>query len=365
MNFDSIIALIKGEYDGRKLLIWGAWEIGWELAQVLKQNHLEPYAYVDSNHYVKDYKGYPVMTPDILHTDNKAEYYLVISLVEHSSVYKKLEQNQWKEFEDFIYCGKTVNLTSCKNYQDIYGNKIESKISKNLEIKMACASRLIIEEGVHIGENVHIEVTMLSEIRIKKGAFISDNSYIRCKEKGKIIIGSECHFGDNLYIVSFTNGHFVLDSKCLLGDNCYLTCGGGSKIQIGSRSTFDNNTIMRIFHASTFECGTDCMFSYYTRIRGEDGHAIIDIKNRKIMERKKNVKLGNHVWVGMGATIFPGTEIGDNSIIGANSLVNHVFPSNCIVIGTPARIHKTCITWDRNADITYEEWEKNHFQSPD
>lgn len=142
-NFDSIVALIKGKYNGRKLLIWGAWEIGLELAEVLKQNHLELYAYVDSNHYGKDYKGYPVLPSNILHIDNKAEYYLIVSLVEHASVYKALAENQWKEFEDFIYCGKTVNLTSCKNYQDIYGNKIESKISKNLEIKMACASRLI------------------------------------------------------------------------------------------------------------------------------------------------------------------------------------------------------------------------------
>lgn len=375
-----MIALVKGKYNGRKLLIWGAWEIGWELAEALQQNHLEIDAYVDSNHYGKDYQGYPVISPDDLDTDNRSEYYLIVSLVEHASVYKALEDKNWKEFDDFIYLGKTVNLTSCKNYQDIYGNHIESKISKNLEIKMACGSQLIIEEGVRIGKNVRIEVTMLSEIRIKKGALIPDNSYIRSNCKGKITIGSWCHFGSNLCIDVSANGKLVLDSECHFEQNCFMEiysdgsimidkqCGFGmnailrveygGRIQIGAHSTFGNDTIIRIFHASTFECGSDCMFSYCTRVRGEDGHAIIDIKNREIMERKKNVKLGNHVWVGMGATIFPGTEMGDNSIIGANSLVNHSFPQNCIVIGTPARIHKTGVTWDRNAEITYEEWEK-------
>lgn len=379
-NFDSIIALIKGKYNNRKLLIWGAWDIGWELAEALRENNLELYAYVDSNHYGKDYKGYSVISPDVLDENNRSEYYLIVSLVEHASVYKALEDKQWKEFEDFIYLGKTVLLTSCKNYQDVYGNRIESKISKNLEIRMACGSRLVIEEGVQIGKNVRIEAMMLSEIWIRKGVVIPDNSYIRGNCKGQIIIGSWCRFGSNLCIDVSSNGKMELDSKCHFERDCFMeiysdgvimidkqcefgagailrACYGG-KIRIGSQSTFGNDTIIRIFHASTFECGSDCMFSYCTRIRGEDGHAIIDIKNRKIMERKKNVKLGNHVWVGMGATIFPGTDMGDNSIVGANSLVNHSFPANCIVIGTPARIHKTNVTWDRDAEITYEEWEK-------
>lgn len=379
-NFDSIIALIKGAYNGRKLLIWGAWEIGWELAEALRENHLELYAYVDSNHYDQDYKGYPVINSGDLQADNRSEYYLIVSLVEHASVYKALEEKQWKEFEDFIYLGKTVTLTSCKNHLDVYGNRIESKIFEDLEIKMACSSRLIIEEGVRIGKNVRIEATMLSEIWIQKGVSISDNSYIRANCKGKIIIGPQCHFGNNLCMNVHSNGKFVLDSKCYfdrdafmeistdgiatIGKACefagdaVIRVGYGGKIRIGSHSTFSNDTIIRVFHATEFECGSDCMFSYCTRIRGEDGHAIIDMKNRKIMERKKNVKLGNHVWVAMGATIFPGTEMGDHSIVGANSLVNRPFPSNCIVIGTPARIHKTNVSWDRDAEITYEEWEK-------
>lgn len=49
---------------------------------------------------------------------------------------------------------------------------------------------------------------------------------------------------------------------------------------------------------------------------------------------KKNAKLGAR------ASIFPGVTIGENSVIGANSLVTKDVPSNSVVVGSPAKIVK-------------------------
>lgn len=54
----------------------------------------------------------------------------------------------------------------------------------------------------------------------------------------------------------------------------------------------------------------------------------------------KNPIIGNNVYVAANSTIIGGITIGDNVIIGAGSVITKNVPSNCIVVGNPARIIK-------------------------
>lgn len=49
------------------------------------------------------------------------------------------------------------------------------------------------------------------------------------------------------------------------------------------------------------------------------------------------VRIGNDVWIGSGATIMPGVEIGDNAVIAAGAVVTKDVPKGQIVGGVPAR----------------------------
>lgn len=51
----------------------------------------------------------------------------------------------------------------------------------------------------------------------------------------------------------------------------------------------------------------------------------------------KGIRIGNNVWIGANSTILDGTEIGDDCIVVANSLVNRRFPSGSIIQGNPAK----------------------------
>lgn len=51
-------------------------------------------------------------------------------------------------------------------------------------------------------------------------------------------------------------------------------------------------------------------------------------------------RIGNNVRICAGAIIIGDIEIGDNVVIGAGAVVTKSIPSNCVVVGNPARIIK-------------------------
>ena len=67
---------------------------------------------------------------------------------------------------------------------------------------------------------------------------------------------------------------------------------------------------------------------------------------------KKVPEIGNDVYIGTGSVLFGEIRIGNNVIIGANTLVNKNVPDNCIVVGNPMRII------DSNRKIKYYEIDK-------
>ncbi len=52
------------------------------------------------------------------------------------------------------------------------------------------------------------------------------------------------------------------------------------------------------------------------------------------------VKIENNVWLGYGVLVLPGVTIGENSIVGAGSVVTRDIPPNAIAAGNPARVLK-------------------------
>ena len=99
--------------------------------------------------------------------------------------------------------------------------------------------------------------------------------------------------------------------------------------------------------------GQECTISAYQRVRiGEqcvmaDRAMFIDFDHggsrstRPIRVQgiyKRDVEVGSNVWIGYGACILRGVTVGDNSIVGTNSVVTRDVPANAVVAGIPARV---------------------------
>lgn len=64
-----------------------------------------------------------------------------------------------------------------------------------------------------------------------------------------------------------------------------------------------------------------------------------DVKNLKKHMPGNNVVIGDSCWIGMNSVILPGVTIGNNTIIGAGSVVTSSHPEGgCIIAGNPAKV---------------------------
>lgn len=73
---------------------------------------------------------------------------------------------------------------------------------------------------------------------------------------------------------------------------------------------------------------------------GDENDSLPDtiVKDRPLSY--KPVVIGNNVWIGELCSVLPGVTIGENSIIGANSVVTKSIPANSIAAGNPAKVIK-------------------------
>jgi len=67
-------------------------------------------------------------------------------------------------------------------------------------------------------------------------------------------------------------------------------------------------------------------------------HPIESAKRFAEEEITKPVIIGKNTWLGMGVVLLPGITIGDDSIVGAGSVVTKDVPPKSIVVGNPAKV---------------------------
>lgn len=68
------------------------------------------------------------------------------------------------------------------------------------------------------------------------------------------------------------------------------------------------------------------------------GHPFNVEQRNKGLEYAYPITIGNNVWIGAQVCILPGVSIGDNSVIGAGSIVSKSIPANVLAVGNPCKV---------------------------
>lgn len=79
------------------------------------------------------------------------------------------------------------------------------------------------------------------------------------------------------------------------------------------------------------EIGDDCIFAPNVVVVDHDHDFTYLDKRRGLAFKKSDVIIGNNVWIGSNVTILRGTNIGDNSVIGAGLTIKGDIPANSLV----------------------------------
>jgi maltose O-acetyltransferase len=69
-------------------------------------------------------------------------------------------------------------------------------------------------------------------------------------------------------------------------------------------------------------------------------HPLDPETRRSGLEMAMPIAIGDDVWIGGGAIICPGVSIGNNTVIGAGSVVTKDIPANVVAVGNPCKVIK-------------------------
>jgi len=143
-----------------------------------------------------------------------------------------------------------------------------------------------------LGRGLEIQIAKQGEVRFGRFVWIGDGTKIRCHE-GLVEIGEKTVIGQECTISAYQ--HVRIGEQCVIADRAMFI-------------DFD--------------------------------HGMVEVERPIRVQGiyKRDVEVGSNVWIGYGACILRGVRVGDNSVIGTNSVVTKDVPANAVVAGVPARI---------------------------
>jgi acetyltransferase-like isoleucine patch superfamily enzyme len=145
---------------------------------------------------------------------------------------------------------------------------------------------------VFLGRRLELQIGRKGAIRFGRFVWIGDGSKIRCHE-GVVEIGAKTVMGQDCTISAYQ--HVRIGEQCVIADRAMFI-------------DFD--------------------------------HGVVEVERPIRVQGiyKRDVEVGSNVWIGYGACILRGVRVGDNAIVGTNSVVTKDVPANAVVAGIPARV---------------------------
>lgn len=133
--------------------------------------------------------------------------------------------------------------------------------------------------------------------------------------------------------------HLIQELFGSVGANPTITptffCDYGSNIYAGDNLYMNFGCV--ILDCNTVHIGNNVLFAPYVQVYTAY-HPIDPIVRRTGRELAAPIRIGNDVWIGGGVILCPGVTIGDNTTIGAGSVVTRDIPANVVAVGNPCRV---------------------------
>jgi len=150
----------------------------------------------------------------------------------------------------------------------------------------------------------------------------------------------------NVKITADEGAEIVIGPGCKLGHLLIRACKG-ARVEIGPGVGFNGLVRLLLHEPKTIRIGAGSLLAGGTDILVSDMHSIIDMCTDKRINYAEDVRLDDRVWIGQNCLVLKGSTIGSDSIIGGSSVVTGNIPRNSLAVGTPARVVRSNVRWQR------------------
>lgn len=161
-----------------------------------------------------------------------------------------------------------------------------------------------------------------------RGEFIISYPAIMIRGEQYITIGDNVGIGSHAVLTAwdkYEGDNFcpkiTIGNNVWIGEDCHITAINkitiGNNVLMGKKVTISDNSHGKI-----------------------DSELLSIPPIKRPLYSKGEVYIDDNVWLGDKVTVLAGVHIGENSIIGANSVVTKDIPKNCVVAGIPATVIK-------------------------
>lgn len=223
------------------------------------------------------------------------------------------------------------------------------KAGRNVRV---VARRLTLGEGVMLDDNVVLagdEISIGDEVTIRAGADLRSHS---------LCIGARSLIGEGVRVL--VADRFEVGVAARISHDVEITCRSfeagellffGDGLIVGGGGHMESTAQVKIGHRVAL--GSHCMLNANRAIQLDDqvgsgdylslwthgfhfGHSVLD----GFGTIYEPIHIERNVWLAHQVTVLPGVSIGENTIIGACSVVNKPLPANVVAAGVPAKVRR-------------------------
>ncbi len=139
-----------------------------------------------------------------------------------------------------------------------------------------------------------------------------------------------------------------------MGENVYIEppfyANWGCNVHVGNN--FYANFGLTVVDDADIFIGNDVMIAPHVTL-ATAGHPLDPDLRKQVLQFNMPIHIGNNVWIGAHAVVLPGVTIGDNSVIGAGSIVTKDIPAGVLALGSPCHVVREIGEHDR--EFYYKE----------
>ncbi len=175
--------------------------------------------------------------------------------------------------------------------------------------------------------------------RMKKGLIYDPTDKELMKEQGALIARVN-EYNATSPAETEKRAALIKEMFAEAGEGCYIeppfhANWGGKHVRLGNYVYANFN--LTLVDDGNIDIGDNVMFAPNVTVITAT-HPVLPSLREKGLQFNVDVKICSNVWIGAGAIIMPGITVGENSVVGAGSVVTKDVPPNTVVVGNPARV---------------------------